>query len=351
MFKYKFIKNKLKINNLKNESNNIYKILYKNKDFLNTKKNEYIKKGDKGVFFINYEWNSNIEYQLKKCRKEYEEVIIDGTINPDSFFEYGLNSFRSFILKNCFRSKKSLKIYLITIKIPPPTNKNYETDIEYYTFYPDVEDQIQEFMKINSEIIGCSATANNIHINGLKKKCKYSDTDISLPYDSDIFNNEIVFDLIQFTDKYSPPVSSNNKYLIIKENKKIATEMMNNYYITTYLNDPSLVGSNKYDEHDTFIFDFFLKNVKYPIGINKLGFFTKIGNGTYKTEEELKKGLNQYSFGQTNFMQQNINKILQAVGRLNRGSPSKKKHVYVKDPFLYKIIKDYLIKKLNKKIN
>lgn len=331
-----FIKNKLDeldlTSNFFNEQ--IIKKLNKNKII---KKYNYIKENTKLTNinkYKNYQFDS--EKQIQKYLKIDQYDKIDIFLSDYKNYLNTIQEFDKptlFVVENYVEQSDEYKIY--------------DTDDGQIVFFENVYKIVTKLVKQDGLIIGCSATQNE-HVKDLLNDC----LSVNLPYNDKPFNNPIKFNLIQYKDKDYYEI---DKSLIIKESKSSSWNNrlnINNIYTTkvTYLQDPNLVGSNDYSDYTTFIFDFKFHEVRQAPCHARLSFYSKIGNGFLKTDNDIKKLISTYKSFEPEFKDQIKNKIIQAVGRLNRANGITEKYIYVKDPYIYIIIKDIIQNKLKQQL-
>lgn len=310
---------------------------------------------------------------IKKLHKKtildkYKDIVTNTVIGPS-------NKYRNYLLDSeASLSKISGKINYTKINIfledyNRCKNNDVETPVLYVVespidnsdeyklydsrdgkiiFFENIHKVVENLVKKDGLIIGCSATKNK-HVTDLINEC----IEVELPYCSDKFVNPIKFTLIMYEGS---DYKEKGKTLIIKESKSSSwnnRNSINNKLTTkiTYLQDPNLVGSNDYSDYDTFVFDFKLHEVKQAPCHARLSFYSKIGNGFLKTDEDIKKLTSSYFSFDKEFKDQIVNKIIQAVGRLNRKSKDvNDKYVYVKDIHIFELIKEVINNKLNQEL-
>jgi hypothetical protein len=327
-----FISNRLQQLGLDFNYNNEQLIKKLSKDIILKQHNKF--KNDskltKDNFFKNYQFES--ETLLKKFLGD--KSFDTRTMPLNDYIEY-INTNESlakptmFIVENKVRESDDYKLY--------------DSKDGQIIFFENIDKLIMNLVKSDGHIVVCSATSNN-HVQSLVNEC----IKIDLPYDSTPFKKSIDFEISLYDkDNYKEI----DKTLIIKESKSSAWNSrlsIKNIKTTkmTYLQDSNLVGSNDYNDYTTFVFDFKFFNVKQAPCDGRLSFYSKIGNGFLKTDDDIKKLTATYNAFDTEFKQQIKNKIIQSIGRLNRGNISKK-YIYCKDDYIYAIVKDVIQNKLN----
>ena len=330
-----FVSNRLNALGLEVNYNNEQLVKKLNKDIILKQYNKFKKNKEitKDNFFKNYQFES--EKLLKKFLGDKSFDV--RTMPLNDYIEYvntneTLNKPTMFIVENKVRESSDYKLY--------------DSEDGQIIFFENIDKLIMNLVKSDGHIIVCSATSNN-HVQSLVNEC----IKIDLPYDSTPFKNNIDFELILYDkDNYKEI----DKSLIIKESKSSSWNnrlIVKNIKTTkmTYLQDSNLVGSNDYNDYTTFIFDFKFFNVKQAPCDSRLSFYSKIGNGFLKTDDDIKKLTSSYNSFETEFKQQIKNKIIQSIGRLNRGGISKK-YIYCKDEYIYAIIKDVIQNKLKQNL-
>jgi hypothetical protein len=331
-----FIKNKLEELDLTNNFFNEQIIKKLNKDTI-TEKYRYIKENTKISKVNKYK---NYQFESEKQVQKYLSV------NQYDKIEISLSDYKSQL--NMIQESDKPILYVVENYIEESNEyKIYNSEDGQIIFFENIYNIIIKLVKPNGLIIGCSATQNE-HVKDLLNEC----IKINLPYDDKPFINPITFNLIQYKDK---DYKETGKSLIIKESKSsswINRKQVKSYRTNkmTYLQDPNLVGSNDYSDYETFIFDFKFHDVKQAPCNNRLSFYSKIGNGFLKTDKDIKKLTSTYQSFESEFKDQIKNKIIQAVGRLNRANGIKVKNIYVKDLYIYVIIKDIIENKLQQKL-